>query len=165
LKDCAIEVIIRPDQPEDFPRIAEPAQRTNQLNFTGRKYDRSAIAALLGDPRQARFVVEVRDRFGSYGLVGFCLAGREGDTVVVQEFMLSCRVQGKYVEQAVFAYLADHLPGPTAACIAVNFRPTPRNAAALRVLETLGFSHRGGRYVRGIAPGDLSVDFLTVIAA
>lgn len=162
LKDCAIEVEIRPDRPGDLERVAELVQRTNQLNFSGRKYDRAAITGLLADPDRPRFVVGVRDKFGSYGTVGFCLARREGATVRVEDFMLSCRVQGKYVEQALFAWLAEHFPGGYPQRIEVNFRPTPRNAAALRVLESLGFEQSGDGFARDIRPGDLDVDFLTV---
>src|SRR3546814_4744973 len=40
LASCDIRVDVRPDEPEDFDRIAELVQRTNQLNFSGRKYRR-----------------------------------------------------------------------------------------------------------------------------
>lgn len=163
LADCAIVLTIRPDMPEDFERIAELVQRTNQLNFSGTKYDRAAIAQILQDPQRHRFVVEARDRFGSYGTVGFCLASREGDCVLVEDFMLSCRVQGKYVEQALFAFLAEHFPGDYPTRLSVNFVPTPRNAAARKVLDTLGFAQSsGGGFARAIARGDLDVDFMSV---
>lgn len=170
LADCGIVLEIRPDRPGDFERIAELVQRTNQLNFSGRKYDRDTIKGILQDERRERFVVDAKDRFGSYGTVGFCLASRVEDTVVIEDFMLSCRVQGKYVEQALFDYLASFYDraGPSEDAtypsrILVNFSPTARNAAALKVLKTLNFSERaGGGYERAIKPGDLTVEFMTI---
>ena len=174
LAECEIVLEIRPDAQHDFERIAELVQRTNQLNFSGRKYDRETISSILAEPDRDRFVVTAKDRFGSYGTVGFCLASREGDSVVVEDFMLSCRVQGKYVEQALFAYLAGYFDQPDDAHrsdesdtlpkrIYVNFRPTARNAAALKVLETLEFEPvDSGGFTRDIAPDELAVDFLTV---
>jgi FkbH-like protein len=162
LKSCDIRVSIRPDRPADFDRIAELVQRTNQLNFSGRKYSRDEIAAILRDPAQARFVVDVSDKFGSYGTVGFCLASWAGDTLTIEDFMLSCRVQGKFVEQALFWYLSEAAGRPPVSRVVVNFKRTDRNAAAFKVLTTLGFEADGGGFARTIAPGQFRVDFLTV---
>ena len=137
-------------------------QRTNQLNFSGRKYGRDEIAAILRDPDQARFVVDVTDKFGSYGTVGFCLAGWAGDTLTVEDFMLSCRVQGKFVEQALFWYLSEAAGRAPVSRVVVNFKRTDRNAAAHKVLTTLGFEPEGEGYARAITPGQFRVDFLTV---
>lgn len=162
LKSCDIRVSIRPDRPADFDRIAELVQRTNQLNFSGRKYGRDEIAAILRDPGRDRFVVDVADKFGSYGTVGFCLASWAGDTLTIEDFMLSCRVQGKFVEQALVWYLSEGAGRPPVSRVAVNFRKTDRNAAAHKVLATLGFEPDGDGFARGIAPGQFRVDFLAV---
>jgi FkbH-like protein len=162
LKNCDIRVSIRPDRPADFDRIAELVQRTNQLNFSGRKYSRDEIAVILRDPAQARFVVDVTDKFGSYGTVGFCLAGWDGDTLTIEDFMLSCRVQGKFIEQALFWYLSEGAGRSPVDRVCVNFKRTDRNAAAFKVLTTLGFEPDGDGFARNIAPGQFRVDFLIV---
>lgn len=164
LRSCGIAVEIRRDRPDDFERIVELVQRTNQLNFSGRKYGRDEISAILRDPSRERHVIICSDRFGSYGTVGFCLSRREGDTLVIDDFMLSCRVQGKFIEQALFWHLAE-ASGPQASAIEVNFRRTDRNRAAEMVLEKLGFeTEREGLLRRDIAPGELAVDFMTINA-
>jgi FkbH-like protein len=162
LRDCEIVVTIRRDEPDDFDRIVELVQRTNQLNFSGRKYDRAEISEILRDPARERHVVVCRDKFGAYGTVGFCLSSREGDAVVVEDFMLSCRVQGKFIEQALFWRLAEEAGRDPANRVIVNFKRTDRNRAAEMVLEKLGFAPiEDGRLALQIAPGDLAVDFLT----
>jgi FkbH-like protein len=163
LRDCEITVTIRRDQEDDFDRIVELVQRTNQLNFSGRKYDRSAISEILRDPSRERHVVACRDKFGAYGTVGFCLSSRDGDAVVVEDFMLSCRVQGKFIEQALFWRLAEASARPPAKEVIVNFQRTDRNRAAEMVLEKLGFAPtESGQLGLRIAPGDLAVDFLRI---
>jgi len=170
LRSCAMTITIRRDTPADFDRIAELVQRTNQLNFSGRKYAREETAAILADPAQERHVIECADRFGSYGNVGFCLAHRlsgangAGDTLVIEDFMLSCRVQGKFVEQALIWHLAANGPRPVDA-IRVTFRQTERNKAAQMVLEKLGFALNAAHdaYERAYVPDDLAVDFMTIV--
>ena len=112
-------------------------------------------------------MVICRDKFGSYGTVGFCLSGREpteaGESVVVEDFMLSCRVQGKFIEQALFWSLVEAQARPAATSVVVDFKRTDRNRAAEMVLEKLGFMlGEDGRLRRDVAPGDLAVDFLTI---
>ena len=155
---------------EDFDRVVELVQRTNQLNFSGRKYGREEITHVLEDENQVRHVVVCRDKFGGYGTVGFCLSHREPDTgggeiVVIDDFMLSCRVQGKFIEQALFWRLAEPPGQPPASAVLVNFKRTDRNRAAEMVLEKLGFAAEAeNRLRRDIAPGELAVDFLTIEA-
>jgi FkbH-like protein len=164
LKSCGIRVAIRPDRPSDFDRIAELVQRTNQLNFSGRKYGRDEIAEILRDGSRERFVVDVSDRFGSYGTVGFCLASWSEDILTIEDFMLSCRVQGKFVEQALFWYLSEGAGHAPVGRVVVNFRRTDRNAAAYKVLTTLGFEPVDDVFARDIVPGQFKVDFLSVNA-
>lgn len=53
--------------------------------------------------------------------------------------MLSCRVQGRFIEQAFFNYLVNTLEGPKPQSLWVNFQPTGRNIPAQQVLESLNF--------------------------
>lgn len=166
LRSCGIHVTIRDDRPDDFDRIAELVQRTNQLNFSGRKYGREAIEAILRDPARDRHVIIVSDKFGSYGTVGFCLSSledaAEGTVLVIEDFMLSCRVQGKFIEQALIAELIRRA-GRRVARVRVAFTPTDRNRAAQMVLEEMGFiaGDQGG-YARDVPEHGFSVDFLTI---
>lgn len=169
LRSCDIHVTIRSDRAEDHVRITELVQRTNQLNFSGRKYGAEEIAAILADPARPRHVIECSDRFGTYGTVGFCLSRIEheetGAVLVIEDFMLSCRVQGKFIEQALLDRLL-RLAGEPVARVRVGFRQTDRNRAAQMVLESLGFeAGPDGGYRRDVSPGIFSLDFLTVTDA
>jgi FkbH-like protein len=162
LRACEIEVEIRPPLAEDRQRVAELVQRTNQLNFSGRKYGTEEVDALLADAAREKYVVRCRDRYGDYGIVGFCLAAPDGGGVRVEDLMLSCRVQGKFIEQALFAHLVRR-PGWSARFVEVNFVPTARNGAARAVLEALGFKEsEGGRLRREYGAADELPDIIHV---
>lgn len=167
LRSCEIRVTIRADDPDDFDRIAELVQRTNQLNFSGHKYGRDEIEAILRDPERDRHVIIVSDKFGTYGTVGFCLSTlrdtADATELVIEDFMLSCRVQGKFIEQALIGELMQRAERPVTR-VRVAFRKTERNGAAHMILEQLGFTtDADGSYVRDVARDDLAVDFLTVV--
>lgn len=162
LRACEIEVEIRPPLAIDRERVTELVQRTNQLNFSGRKYRGEEVDALLADASREKYVVRCRDRYGDYGIVGFCLAARVGGGLRIEDLMLSCRVQGKFVEQALFAHLARR-PGWTARFVEVAFVPTARNAAARAVLDALGFTAtEKGLLRRDMPAGEAAPDIVSV---
>ncbi len=152
LEHCAIQLEIRGCRTEDFDRAAELVQRTNQLNFSGHKYDRDQLRAILDDQTIEKYVLDCSDRFGAYGLIGFGMVRQTEDALEVQDLMLSCRVQGKLVEQAFFNHLEKHHNFKKTPRMKVNFTETKRNQPARQVLETSGFTklEAEGGFVREI---------------
>jgi predicted enzyme involved in methoxymalonyl-ACP biosynthesis len=83
------------------------------------------------------------DNYGSYGAVGFCIVRTEESEIRVEDFMLSCRVQGRFIEQAFFNYLVNIPRRQKPQSLWVNFKPTGRNIPAQQVLESLNFVSAG----------------------
>jgi len=139
LRDSCIEVRIRALDAPDAERVYELSQRTNQLNFRGAKYAREDVHAMLArDPDLLRLTIRCTDRFGDYGLIGFVAVDlNQGE---ITDLFMSCRVQRKRVEQAVFAWIAREALARGRAVLAVRHRPTERNGAARTMLEDLGFT-------------------------
>ena len=139
LSSCAIKLELAPYSEEDLERVAELVQRTNQLNFSGHKYTRSDLNEILANPNLDKYVLKCSDKYGSYGTVGFGIVELEKSMIRVRDFMLSCRVQGKFIEQSFFHHLVDHHNPAGVETLWVNYHETARNMPAKQVLETLGF--------------------------
>lgn len=139
LRDSGVEVRMNGLSAADAERVHELSQRTNQLNFRGAKYaPRDVQAMLTPDPDLLRLTIRCADRFGDYGLIGFVVVDlREGE---ITDLFLSCRVQRKRVEQAVFAWIAHEARARGRDILSVRHRPTERNGAAGAMLQDLGFS-------------------------
>lgn len=106
LKKCRLGIVLfSPKTEEELTRCYELTVRTNQLNMSGKKYTREEFDAILNDPRAVNFAFSCSDDFGSYGTVGFGQYRVEGGRIVFNEFAMSCRVAGKYVESALFSAL------------------------------------------------------------
>lgn len=150
----------------DLERASELVQRTNQLNFSGRKYRREEIPAILDDPGLSKFVLRCSDKFGAYGVVGFALVRADGEVLRVEDFMLSCRVQGKFVEQAFFDWISRNPRFGSPRRLWINFRATGKNTPARQVLETIGFAPVDGEEGLSIdlARTSLRCDFIEVVA-
>ncbi|HLH75394.1 MAG TPA: HAD-IIIC family phosphatase [Candidatus Binataceae bacterium] len=165
LASCAMVLELSTYHPDDAQRVAELAQRTNQLNFSGHKYSREELAQVLADERLDKYVLRCSDRYGGYGTVGFCVV-RSVTQLEVIDFMLSCRVQGRMVEQAFFGHLLTHHNASGATCLRLNFRATQRNQAARAVLQALGANvSETGLAVLTVALDRLRCEFVSVRCA
>ena len=71
LRYCNIELRIQPMTGSNLQRVHELTQRTNQMNFSGNRYEKSVLERILSTPELDTYVLDVEDRFGSYGIVGF----------------------------------------------------------------------------------------------
>lgn len=136
LRHCQIRLQLRPLTEETLERVHELTQRTNQMNFSGMRYDRGVLRRIAGDPFLQSYVMSCDDRFGSYGTVGFGIV----DTRVprLTDLMFSCRVQSKRVEHAFLAHILRKHIGETDRDFFANYRKTERNAPSGQVFADMG---------------------------
>jgi FkbH-like protein len=159
LKSCDIRIAIGSLGKPAVKRVYELAQRTNQLNFSGRRYTEAELIEVVDSPVYDTFVVHCEDRFGDYGTVGFALVDASKRRLV--DLMFSCRIQGKRIEHALLRFMheryADHARLPFYA----SYRPTERNAPAARVFEDIGFhciATENGTQILELSPGQTVPD-------
>jgi FkbH-like protein len=126
---------------ENVTRIYDLSQRTNQLNVTGTRYERRAVEEMARAPGQSwPIVLNCEDRFGDYGVMGFVLF--DPDRGLILDYLMSCRVQRKCVENALFAYLQRVAAARGAKTLRCRYTRTERNQGALALLRELGFELR-----------------------
>ena len=141
LRTCDIVVDALPLSEELVERAHELSQRTNQLNVSGRRYSRAELIAMqASDAATTAYLFSCRDRFGEYGTIAMCVLDR--DKAEVESFMMSCRVQRKRVEHAIFSWIARQCRVSGFDALTVQYRKTKRNDASVRMLQELGFDFR-----------------------
>ena len=136
LKDCVIEVTLSPLTAENEERVHELTQRTNQMNFSGTRYDRQMLRTLQQTPYIETYVITCQDRFGSYGIVGFGVVDRREPRLT--DLMFSCRIQAKRVEHAVLTHLLAKYREQSGGLFFASYRKTPRNAFSGQVFSDIG---------------------------
>jgi FkbH-like protein len=139
LRECEIKLTVLRSATSWADRLHELVQRTNQLNFSGRRYSRDEITGLLNDAQFDHFALSCSDRYGEYGVIGFALVDKRGAVPVLRDLMLSCRVQSKRVEHAFFSYLMKLYRSQGFAAFEAVYRKTERNQPAGKVFGEVGF--------------------------
>lgn len=138
LAKLQLEVSICPLQAEHCERVAQISQRTNQFNTTTRRRDVSDVRSMLSNSDPTCYTVQVKDRFGDYGLVGVVGFNRTDKAFLVDSFMLSCRVLGKGVEHAVLRHVAGIAKRSNFDSLIVEYHETSRNVPAKNFLQSIG---------------------------
>jgi FkbH-like protein len=111
-------------------RAVQLLARTNQFNLTTRRHTEADLRRMQASSRHTLLTVGLRDRFGDQGLVGLAILERDGDDAVIESLVLSCRVLGRGVEQALLARLEAEARAQGATRLIGRLRKTPKNLPA-----------------------------------
>ncbi|MGO9391056.1 HAD-IIIC family phosphatase [Rhodoblastus sp.] len=137
LKSCHLRLAISDITAGNIDRVFELAQRTNQLNYAGKRLPMADIQALLTSTALSGFVLSCSDRFGDYGVIGFAVV--DVVTFTVENFFMSCRVQSKKVDNAFFGWLQTLAKQKGVDRLKVRFTPTAKNGPSLQALKDMQF--------------------------
>ncbi len=137
-----LEIRIAEMEPGHVERVAQLTQRTNQFNVTTIRRSENEIQSLSQAENLEFLVVEVRDRFGDYGLVGMMAFEAQADVLKVDTFLLSCRVLGRCVEHEMLRALGTTALARGANAVEIPFLPTQKNQPAFDFLNKAGADYR-----------------------
>lgn len=121
-------------------RLSQLSLRTNQFNLTTRRLQPAEVQALVRDPDALVLALRTADRFGDNGLVGAILTHREGRTVHIDNFLLSCRVFARGVEQSALSAVLRHARDTGADSVVGTYRPTAKNGKLREFYPRNGFT-------------------------
>ncbi|MGW1718887.1 HAD-IIIC family phosphatase [Streptomyces sp. NPDC002156] len=151
LAQLGVVVELGPLRTDQLARAAQLAQRTNQFNLTTRRMSAPEVREYADAPGGLVLTVGARDKFGDSGLVGAVFVRRDPTTGWhIENALLSCRVFGRGIEQALFAALLEAAREAGAPAVYGRFRPSARNGRVRELYPTLGFEATDGT---GMAEG------------
>jgi len=121
-------------------RIAQLINKSNQFNLTTRRYTEAQVGEMEADPNCFTLQVRLVDTFGDNGMISVIICRRDADTWHVDTWLMSCRVLGRRVEQAVLQELVSHARTLGITRIVGTYRPTERNRLVEDHYAKLGFT-------------------------
>jgi FkbH-like protein len=130
---------IAPVDEVSLERTAQLINKSNQFNLTTRRRAAAEVLALLRDPEWFTCTVSLRDRFGDNGLISVLLAAVEDDALVIDTWLMSCRVLKRGVETFVHNYLCRWALQHGIRRIRGEYHPTAKNGIVKDHYAGLGF--------------------------
>ncbi|MFF7476757.1 HAD-IIIC family phosphatase [Streptomyces sp. NPDC008092] len=139
LRELDVQVRIGPVTAAEIPRVSQLTLRTNQFNLTAERLQPADVHALAKDAAALVLAVHAGDRFGDHGLVGAVLARRVGDQLHIDNFLLSCRVFSRSIEEACLSWVLRRARDTGAVAVVGRYRETARNRRAADFYPRNGF--------------------------
>jgi FkbH-like protein len=139
LRNLELKCDIAPLSGQHLSRVAQLTQRTNQFNVNPVRRNEVELQQLLKEGAEC-LVVHVSDRFGDYGLVGAVIYRRNERCLLVDTFLISCRVLGRGIEHRMLSALGRIATNEHQEQVVVRFVPTKKNRPAADFLECIGNS-------------------------
>ncbi len=95
---------------------------------------------MIDDPKAFGLQLRLTDRFGDNGIIAVII-GRlvAGATVVIDTWLMSCRVLGRQVEEATLGLVMDQARALGATRLIGEYTPTAKNGMVREHFGKLGF--------------------------
>lgn len=129
---------IQPLSSESLPRAAQLLNKTNQMNLATRRMTEAELMAWATQEGRGVWTLRVTDKFGSLGLTGLLSLEHLGDETVIVDYVLSCRVMGRYVEETMLAMAVDRARAAGAKRLVATYLPTAKNEPCLSFFKRSG---------------------------
>ncbi len=145
LKNLQIKVRAEPLGSANLARSAQLLNKTNQMNLSTRRLTEAELSAWANQPGRAFYAVTVSDRLGDAGLTGLVSFEREGDALRIVDYVLSCRVMGRKVEETMVHLAVTLATEQGCASVVAEHLPTAKNKPCLSFWQASGFENDGDR--------------------
>jgi FkbH-like protein len=121
-------------------RSSQLINKSNQFNLTTRRYSESEIEALETDDGAHLIQVRLTDKFGDNGIISVIIARKAADAWTIDTWLMSCRVLGRRVEEAVLGHLTEVARAAGARALVGSYIPSPKNRMVADHYKKLGFA-------------------------
>jgi len=135
LRQLDVRVELTPFDEANLPRIVQLINKTNQFNLTTRRRSDAEVRSLGAAYTQA---LRTSDRYGDSGLTGVLIAVPENGGLRVDTWLMSCRVLGRRLDEAMFAALVRFAATNDFTHITGEFIPTAKNTQVADLYVRLG---------------------------
>lgn len=122
---------------ENLERAAQLLNKTNQMNLRTRRMSATEFYSWAQAKGHLVLTFRVSDKFGDYGLCGVASLSFEGLNGEVIDFVLSCRVMGRGVENAMLSALLKRAKELGCRKVCAEYFPTSKNRPCKEWLQSL----------------------------
>ncbi|MBI5187792.1 MAG: HAD-IIIC family phosphatase [Nitrospirae bacterium] len=139
LKTLQLRVTVECINRANLPRAAQMLNKTNQFNLVTRRMSESELWQWSQHKNHYIWLFRVSDRFGDYGTTGLASLRIEAGSAYIDDFLLSCRVMGRGVEQTMLHKAISYVRVSDVSRLIGRYIPTSKNKPCADFLSGSGF--------------------------
>ncbi len=125
---------------ENFNRIVQLFQRSNQFNFTTIRYSLSEIEKISKNKKNVTFQFSFKDKFSNYGIISLITAHTSNNNLVIDNWVMSCRVLNRTLENFIMNIIVDFCIKKKIKFIKSQYITTNKNSLVKNLFDELGFN-------------------------
>lgn len=143
IKSLQIEVSLQTMSAASFARCLQLFSKTNQFNTTTRRYTSAQLKAFARSADTQVWYVASRDKYSpEFEGVAALMVTVQDEQWCIENFVMSCRVMGRSIEQAVINRLASLAEQQGVRRLCGRFIASERNQPVARLYADLGFEQQ-----------------------
>ncbi len=140
LRSLQMQLIVSRFDQIGLSRTVQLINKTNQFNLTTRRYTEAEVQDVMRDPRAFGLQLRLTDRFGDNGIIAVVIGKLlDDDGLLIDTWLMSCRVLGRQVEQATLNLVAAAAKQLGARRLIGEYLPTKKNSMVKDHYTKLGF--------------------------
>jgi FkbH-like protein len=143
LKGLEIKVRAEPLAASNVTRCVQLLNKVNQMNLATRRLTETELLAWAKHSNVQLWLLGVTDRMGDSGLTGLLSLETEGSVAKVVDFVLSCRVMGRHIEETMTHLAVASARKQGLSRVEATLLPTPKNSPCLAYWMRSGFAPEG----------------------
>jgi FkbH-like protein len=136
LKTLETRVRAEPLDAANLARAVQLLNKTNQFNLTTRRMAEQELLDWRAAGDRHVWTFRVADKLGDAGLTGLASLEVKGDRAQIVDWVLSCRVFGRRIEETMLHVLLAHARERGLRQVVADFVPTEKNKPCLQFLES-----------------------------
>ncbi len=121
-------------------RIVQLIGKTNQFNLTTQRYTEADVRAIMRNPSALTMQLRLTDIHGDNGVIGIVIGVRHAEALNIENWLMSCRVLGREVEQATLNLLCARASAMGCSRLLGVYRPSAKNVLVREHYQRLGFT-------------------------
>jgi FkbH-like protein len=126
----------------NLPRAAQLLNKTNQMNLSTRRMSEAHFDAWARQEGRRVWTFRVSDKFGDSGLTGILSVEIDGLRGKIIDFVLSCRVMGRKVEEAMLYVAINWAQSLGLQEVYATYCQTPKNKPCYDFFQKSGLTYR-----------------------
>ena len=140
LKSLEMQLVWSYFDTRNLPRITQLINKTNQFNLTTTRYTEEEVRQFIESKDTLGLHFRLIDKFGDSGIIGIIISRASGDSLLVESWLMSCRVLGREVERAMFDVLCRCAISTGHKTLRGLYTPTQKNGMVKEHYDRMGFS-------------------------
>ena len=145
LKSIRIKPQILKLNSSNIDRAVQMTLKTNQFNFSTKRYNHKGLQKIKKE--NEIFLIKLNDLYGDHGIVALVILKLKKNVVLVDTFLISCRILGRYLEDWILKKIQEFSKKNQARHTIIDFRKNEKNNVAQEFIKRLNLKIKNNKII------------------